>query len=89
MRPSRDGVCVCTSYRLCGSWRLCFLGRASAGSMNSEATIAAAIMVLRFFFIHRFRVTRSASVITQDSRADYDPIFHMRRDNRRSSGGFR
>ena len=32
MRPSRDGVCVCTSYRLCGSGRFCFLGRASAGS---------------------------------------------------------
>jgi hypothetical protein len=26
---------------------------------------------------------------TQDSRADYDPIFHMRRDNRGSTGRFR
>ena len=34
---------------------------------------------------------RAQSVVnnTQDSRADYDPIFHMRPDNRRRSGGFR
>ena len=33
---------------------LLLLGCASAGSMNSEATIAAATMVLRFFFISIF-----------------------------------
>jgi hypothetical protein len=36
-------------------------------------------------WIHRFRVRRSGS----DSRADDDPIFHMRQDNRSSTGGFR
>jgi hypothetical protein len=41
MRPSSDGVRVCSSYRFCALGRFCFLGRASAGSTNIAAIIAA------------------------------------------------
>ena len=58
MRPSSDGVGVCTSYRLCKSGRFCFLARASAGGTNSKATIAAAIMVLRFFVTSFFTASQ-------------------------------
>jgi hypothetical protein len=52
MRPSSDGVRVCSSYRFCALGRFCFLGRASAGSTDIAAIIAATRTAARPFFMY-------------------------------------